>query len=212
MWKTLNRFTDKLADYDTIKRNLFMQAVCTEDNKEELKNIPHQKLEDMSIIYRVFVEENDSGIVTAIISNEFLDVVGISKYELFRDAQKSQQDKVVICRLSPEDPMYIATNIWGILGSGVIAQPDFFESAADIFESNYFIIPSSVHEILLLIDDGKVDYKDLMHLVRGVNDDLLRPEQRLTYNVYHYDIKDKIFETARKYTRRTGGWYVNKNM
>ena len=63
---------------------------------------------------------------------------------------------------------------------------------------DFFLLPSSIHEVILVPDNGKMDYRELEKMVHEVNETQVRPTERLSDNVYHYDSKEKIFELASK--------------
>ena len=70
------------------------------------------------------------------------------------------------------------------------------------------MLPSSIHEVLLLPDDGKTDYHELAEMVQTINETQVAPVDRLSDNVYHYDKTDKVFELAEK----TAGRKLAKEM
>ena len=98
--------------------------------------------------------------------------------------------------------MYVATVPDKISGAGVIAYQEFMDQAAEKLGGDFYILPSSIHEILLVKDDGNVDFKDLKAMVEEVNATQVAPEEKLTDSVYHYDSKDHIFELAEKFEAR----------
>ena len=63
-------------------------------------------------------------------------------------------------------------------------------------------MPSSIHEVLLVKDNGEMSAKELGDLVKNVNSSEVAPEERLTDHVYHYDSKEHIFEMADKFEAR----------
>ena len=103
----------------------------------------------------------------------------------------------------PDDPLFVATVPDKIQGAGVLAYQDFMEQAAERVGGDFFILPSSIHEILLVRDDGTFDINHLEDMVKQVNETEVAPEDLLTDSVYHYDSKEKIFELAEKYEERT---------
>ena len=102
----------------------------------------------------------------------------------------------------PDNALYVATNDKSMYGAGVIALPDFMEEVGEILKSNYFVLPSSIHEVLFLKDDGHTDYHDLLDMVTAINATEVQPQDRLTDNVYHYDAVERIFETAKNFSER----------
>lgn len=106
----------------------------------------------------------------------------------------------------PTDPadeqMFVATVPDKIHGAGIIAYQDFMDQAAERVGGDFFILPSSRHEILLVPDNGQMDLHDLEAMVREVNATHVTPEDKLTDNVYHYDADAKIFELGEKFVER----------
>ena len=76
------------------------------------------------------------------------------------------------------------------------------ENMGELLGNDFFILPSSIHEMLILPDDGQVDAEMLKDMVKEVNATQVAPEERLTDDVYHYDTKDHVFEKADRFAER----------
>ena len=63
------------------------------------------------------------------------------------------------------------------------------------------MLPSSVHEFILIKDDGRQKAKDLNKMIRNVNETVLEPRDFLSNQCYHYDAKTKVLETGVKYDK-----------
>ena len=50
--------------------------------------------------------------------------------------------------------------------------------------------------------DGTFDYRVLEDMVQTINENEVAPEERLSDHVYHYDVKDRVFERADKFEER----------
>ena len=85
--------------------------------------------------------------------------------------------------------------------------PSFFEDATEKLDGNFYVLPSSVHEILLLPDRFAPEHQFLKELVQDVNANEVDPKDRLSDNVYHYDAKERIFELLRN---MRAGWKKNR--
>lgn len=213
-------------DYSKMRNQLVMCLVSTETNVEMLKTIPHKDLEDMSIVYRFLVNSNNSMRASMLITNEMIADMGVTPEQLHADAleiapqirpakitgmseviaEMMGREEAEMAGIVPVDPkdeqMFVATVSDKIDGAGVLAYPDFFETAADRMNGSYYIIPSSRNEIILCPDDGVVDYRELEDMVRIINEKEVAPKDRLTDSVYHYDEEEKIFELASRYKER----------
>ena len=96
----------------------------------------------------------------------------------------------------------MASNQERIHGAGVIAYPDFMEEAAKRLGGDFYVLPSSIHEVLLVPDTPDVSAVELQKMVQSVNMEQVAPEERLSDHVYHYDSKEKLFERTDKYESR----------
>ena len=65
--------------------------------------------------------------------------------------------------------------------------PGVLRALADDLGENFYILPSSVHEILLLPDSGAEDARYLREMIREVNATQVEPEEVLSDNLYYFD-------------------------
>ena len=98
--------------------------------------------------------------------------------------------------------MFIITNPQTVDGAGVIFYPEVMDQIGEGFQGNFFILPSSTHETLVIPDNGAFDYRVLEDMVQTINENEVAPEERLSDHVYHYDVKDRVFERADKFEER----------
>ena len=66
----------------------------------------------------------------------------------------------------------------------------------------FFILPSSVHEVLVMPDNGEMSAEELKDMVTSINGDVVEPVDVLTEQVYHYDVKERIFERGDMFESR----------
>ena len=216
-----------LTDYEQMKDKLAMEVVSTDANAELLSRVPHKEIEDMSIVYRFVLESNEDGRASILVTDQLLESMGVSPEQLHADALRTAPElkPVVIKGMSevmaemmgmsaedlammgmPTDPadeqMYVATVPDKIHGAGVLAYQDFMDQAAERAGGDFFILPSSIHELLIVPDNGQMSLRDLEAMVREVNATQVAPEDKLTDNVYHYDAQAKVFELGEKFEDR----------
>lgn len=211
----------ELMDYDSMKENLMIQVVPTEGNEELLAGIPHQEQEDMSIVYRMVLDTNEDGMASALVTNNMLLQYDITAEQLHADAMENAPERFparirsmqeVMAEMFGIEPemmpdqdevsMFIATCNSGVNGAGCIFYPEFMDQAAEKLNGDFFILPSSIHETILLPDLGDMNYHDLEAMVQQVNESEVEPKDRLSYSVYHYDSQEKIFEKAECFDQR----------
>ena len=209
---------DSLKNYEMVKSQLIVQLIGHEGNEEMLQQIPHRDMEDLALVYRLNIHENASGRATTLITYDMLEMYVITLEQLHQDAMESAISNEpfeiktmaeIISELSggifvpePPIPIYVASNEKQTNGAGVIAYPGFMEEASKLLDGNFYILPSSVHEVILLPENTDNSVSELQEMVESINASDVSPEERLSNQVYHYDSKEKLFERADKYESR----------
>ncbi len=206
-----------IMDYETAKEHLTMQAIPVKPNEQMLEDIPHKTVEDIAIVYRVELPNLRNASATTLVTNRLLEEYGITKETLHDDAVKSvmKNHPPVLKNMSemmtemsdgmidmPESPMWVATIEGGIQGASVVQIPAFMDEAAKRLGGDYFVLPSSIHEVLLVKDNGEFSRQMLEDMVRGVNSTEVSASEFLSDSVYHYDSEGHVFEKAATFEGR----------
>jgi len=212
-----------ITDYDQVKNHTFFRLVP--GDSPVLKEAPHRKIQDMALVVSAhlvdFSDEHGKSVV--VVTKPLMEMYGIDEKQLFEDAEKNSVSKepIVFTPLvdmiknlikndevpSPEEVdivTYIATNKSGFHGAAVAAYPEFLDQAAETIGGSFYMLPSSVHEFILIKDDGKPNAKDLNRMIKNVNETVLEPRDFLSNQCYHYDAKTKVLETGVKYDKSKG--------
>ena len=91
-------------------------------------------------------------------------------------------------------PVYVLSSRKRLQGAACMLYPDLLRRIADRMDSSYYIIPSSIHELLLIPDAGFADRDELKAMICEINDAHVAPEERLSYSLYGYDRKENKVE------------------
>ena len=199
-----------ITKYDFIKDRLTMQMVPVEKNREMLEKIPHKTIGDMAAVYRIDVGKTEGFRGSVLITNDHLKKYGVSADMLHEDAVRSQTavnppvlrnmaEVLGFLGYTEESSLWIATTKDGICGAAACQIPDFMEESTKTLGGSFYALPSSVHEMIFLPDDGKVERKALETMVREINRTEVREEDVLSDQVYHYDSEARVFELASVY-------------
>lgn len=71
--------------------------------------------------------------------------------------------------------------------------PDVIKNFSDAVDRDLYIIPSSIHELLLLPTRNTDDGGEIKKMIKDINDMQVEPEEVLSYSLYYYNRKeDKI--------------------
>lgn len=105
--------------------------------------------------------------------------------------------------------MYVVTNSGKNHGAANLFLPGRMEQIAEQIEGSYFVLPSSVHETLVIPRDPDVsvtammeEVEELREIVSQVNETQLPLKEQLSYQVYFYDADEKTFSTAEEAAAR----------
>ena len=107
----------------------------------------------------------------------------------FIDELKSDMEGGLFSEKMEENMMWILTNECGINGAGTMLYDDQLQELSKRLNSNLFILPSSIHEIIA-VSTEVYEADSLMEMVQDVNCLKVDVKDRLSNNVYHYD-RDK---------------------
>ena len=91
---------------------------------------------------------------------------------------------------------YVLSNSTSVGGATVLLYPEVMEHLAQGAGANFFILPSSIHESILILDTGEMDAKELQAMVMSVNQTNVSPEERLSDEVYYYDREEHCLSMA----------------
>lgn len=200
-----------------IMRNRIMYKVINFDkNKSLLKKIPHRKYLNLVIVYYCLAMENDGSCATWMITNDFLKIWDIDEEILFEAATENTASFMpVIIKSMPEilkelmpetymdefpymsediidgrPMMYVATNKQKLFGAGVILYPEVLIDFARQY-GNFYMLPSSIHEVIFIPDDGVVNFDELRDMVHEVNCTQVQMQEFLSDDVYFYNATEK---------------------
>ena len=83
--------------------------------------------------------------------------------------------------------------------------------ASEKLGGDFFLLPSSVHEVILIPDKPDMQYSELEKIVKEVNATQVDVKDQLSDHVYHYDAKEKVFELAEKFDARKKEKHAEKD-
>lgn len=192
--------------YEELLRKVHVVLLPSGRNQAMLALIPHKPMADLAA---VFVDGEGKAV-----THRDLQGLGISIEQFEKDALDAaskncpgEMEKIeqVLRLIDPDFPadegpaewqLFVASNKERNYGAGVIAYPGFLDQAAKKLGSDFYIIPSSIHEVLLMRKLEAITAADLVEIVHGVNATELKPNEVLSDHVYQYNREKRTFEIA----------------
>lgn len=214
---------NNFCDYDVMKEYLEIKLINKESNKELLKTVPHLDFLDLVIVCMIKLPfEKEKGAGTVLIHKHHFEKWDISIDEMFDvaannsmeknpavircmndvikemyigncDLEEQEEDELCTMIDSMDSKLYVLTNQTKINGSVTIAYQDVLRDFAEKKNSNLYILPSSIHEVIILLEEENTNADDLRAMVQSVNSTELDEMEVLSNSVYYYDRElDKI--------------------
>ena len=95
---------------------------------------------------------------------------------------------------SQDTDMYVLTNSRRCFGAAEILDKRTLRMVADQVGDRFIVLPSSVHETLVMPSKDESEYEELAHMVRMVNDTQVEAEERLSDHVYVYSRDEETLQ------------------
>lgn len=195
------------TDFTQVKERLYHKLVHYEKNKKMLEDVPHIRWNDLAVVFYYAMEQDVVGRATITIRKEHLAIWKQEEGMLFAIAQENMRRDMpellvpmkelleemtgVELEKQYDVPMYVLTNKEKIFGASVLLYSEKLQKLAEKTGKNLLILPSSVHEVLLMPDEEDREYGFYRQMVEEVNTTQVDPEEVLSYSLYCYDRQKK---------------------
>ena len=221
-------------DYENIRPKLQMRVYDTERNEKRLDGIVHHSYGDFTAAYSIMLGNAPDHSMGVMITPQMLSSWGISKKKLHDDTiladlsrepvlapvqemmmnamdgsayhnyLQDKEEKPFVPDENEGVQMLCLTNGDRLNGAGLILNSVIQEKVANICEGNYYVLPSSVHEVLIVPDKGdmpEVSARVMNEMVRDINLSVVSPQDILSDKVQYYDAKSRTLMNAVAYER-----------
>ena len=187
---------EKILDFEKIKSQIVYKLVNTKQNEQMLKKVPNLPILDFSIVFYLLISENEDGECSVLIRNEHMNLWKVPISVLYQMAKKNTPKLCPYCIKSiceciqipeEESAFQILTNEKGIHGATAILYPNMPQKIRQLVESNYYLIPSSIHEFLIVPEIHGVQADSLCRILKEVNATEIEPEEYLGDEIYYFD-------------------------
>ncbi len=186
-----------LLDYARIQSYLFCRLISRERNEELLEKVPWLPLLDMAVVFYIRVPEHIVRNATSLIGKEQMERWGVTSRQLYRRAYRNlladavelypMEDYLGELGLHAEPSgMYILGNERREYGAAVILNPKTLKLCWERLGEDFYLLPSSIHEWILLPESLGDDRKALDRLVQEVNESCVSREEYLSSHAYLY--------------------------
>jgi len=212
-----------ITDFEQCRDKVMPCLVGVEGNDGMLEDRPHVTIEDLAVVFCIDLGDTKLGNASIPVQNHMLQLWGVDADELYSIAVRNLEaaDMGVFCSLNklmadmmkdsggenpemeellPEnDFMYVLTNKANVRGAAMVLDHKIMERIVEKI-GEPIILPSSIHEVIVLPDTQKSDNEKWKHLtkaaleemVQEVNETQVSLEDRLSNSIYRYTLKNGI--------------------
>lgn len=195
---------DFIKSWETVKDKIVYRLINKEQNKQLLKQVPHEEIFDLAKVFYVSFDSECSMLIHHGICKEW----NVTKKDLVKVAEENTPRLFPVQIMMPEElirkifdiektenvfssiGMYFITNKCGMFGAGAILYPEVLSELADKLNSDLYIFPSSVHEMGVILANEEHNPKMLIEIVGEVNKSVVDKEEYLGDNIYLYRKKN----------------------
>ncbi|MCR5702063.1 MAG: DUF5688 family protein [Lachnospiraceae bacterium] len=204
-----------ISDYKNIGSNLVVRVVNYEMNKDLLKSCPHKRYLDVAITFRYIFDVNEVGIASALITNKEFDKWGVGVEEIYEKALFNTMQKYpwnimsitdmitdlyrekmhgfggdisnILGDVTQDVNMYILTNTDKAYGATCMLYDNVISNFAKVKNANVYVLPSSVHEVMLVPEYEGLDPVFLHTLLSEGNKSSVGLIDLLSDSIYYFD-------------------------
>lgn len=202
--------------WEAAKGRIRAELVHYDWNRKTLKSIPHRKFLNLAVAYRVELPEMGGFHAGIRINSRLMELWGAMEEQLHRAAMENLENepysiKPIVellggmagipagaMRELPEEvtKQHVLANEGCRYGAAGMLRKDLMEGFAEQAGGSFYILPSSIHDLILLPDDGSVNAECLKEMVQEVNKSVVTREEWLSEDVYYYDCEERKVKMA----------------
>lgn len=209
--KQLEKTSSSLSSFESIRSKIFFHIVNSKDHPEFFSEVPWVPFLDMAVVFRILIKRSPDGTMSSLVRKQNLEAWGITPEELYKAASENTPCLFPVW-FKPLDPylkelvpdfqeeehsaLYILSNKDKWLGASSILYPEVLRQCAEQLHCDFYILPSSLHEVLLLPKKDEISVEELRMMVQSVNQMCVAPEDQLSDSVYLYCKENNRLELA----------------
>lgn len=207
--RTKNEVSDNSGLISTInkfdEKRVFLRLINTEKNKDFIQGKPHFEVEDLTALFTYRVDSPAPGTVAeAIITEDLCQMWNIPSGMLRAYANKNIKDASYLFEDLAEAAgfpvslgVYVFSNEENAYGAYEMLNPIALEAIKEKLNSDFYILPSSIHELIVVPKEKGDKFESLREIVRIVNAEEVKPEEQLSDSIYEYDSIQKEVRIVR---------------
>ena len=189
-------------DYEKVRQRICYKLINTRKNRSLLEQIPHVDLLDLSLCFYYAYEDKVLGSGAILIHNNHMEMWNCTTEMLMQEAARNTeriypmhlyQMGELLKEYTGENmdvPMKVLTNEQRCHGATCMVYQGLLKKIADRMEDDLYILPSSIHEVILLPASEVEEKEKMQDIIQEVNRACVDPEEILSDSLYFYHRKE----------------------
>ena len=213
------------TNYEMVKQRLEIHLCDMELNRDKLKNQVYTEQGDFAATYHIKIGGDGMLRGSATVTPNLLKSWGITEEQLREDSLRAEHSKGAVFTDIEE---LVAEKTFGLkstnlldkqndiidngdgfslycltcedyrYGASMILREDVMDKVSKLMGGDFYILPSSIHETLIVPTTTQMTLEDMSIMVQDVNKEAVEPEDKLSDKVQFYDSKAMVIENAKK--------------
>ena len=204
----------QITDFDVVKDKIVPRLISLEWNSDLLEVRPHTQIADLAVTYCIMLAQDETGVASIPVTFQLMETLGVEVDTLHELALQNltrlfpttfvsmssmlrgllpaiEDDDSSDGLFTQDDMMFILTCEQKLNGAANILDKAMMDSILERFGSDFYLLPSSIHEWILVSDTG-LNPAFLTSMVREVNAGEVSVEERLSSHVYRYTASEGL--------------------
>jgi len=220
---------ETLLNYEELKERLQIRLCDPNLNKERLERAVYSMMGDFAATYHVNLFQGDDGNASVMVTPRLMESWQITKEQLHVDAMNADRSQGPVFQsmsnvldnlmsgapvenlldssmdfnvdMMMPAPMMVLSNQNKMFGASMMMQQDVMDQIGEMMKGDYYILPSSVHEIIVVPMNMEMELPELNAMVSDINATEVENDEVLTNKVQVYDCKEHAVVNAVAYEK-----------
>lgn len=205
-----------MDDIAMLQERVTPMLINAKANREILQSMPFIQMEDLAMIFKIdMFTDGYENRATLKVKNDMIERWGITKEDLYKKAISNIQkhEPPVLFPMSDvvyeqatkieretnllkddylypifeDQALFVLTNKSRLHGTSALLCPGVLDKISDFMPEGFYILPSSIHETIIISKDCGMSPKHLGQMVREINHGVVDREDVLSDRIYEYD-------------------------
>lgn len=191
---------EDILDFNKIRNRIVYKLINAKRNERLLKEVPNLPMLDFAIVFYIMISNNQAENCSVLIRNEHMNGWRLPISLLYQCARENTPKLCPYVLFPMSDfleayfgetidrcPLLVLSNETGINGASALLYPHMPKIIFESIGKNYYLLPSSIHELLIVPEEKSLIAGNLKEMVQDVNASHVAKEEYLSDSIYYFD-------------------------